>query len=170
MALLHKSFQAPPTPLTDERKAEFCALLLQHGNVATCCALVGISTTTLYRHKEKDPEFAAAFEEARERWRDTLRTEAVRRGRDGVLRDVRFQGEVVGQERVYSDRLLEVSLKANCPEHRESVHVDATIAGTVGVLLVTGTAADAAAWRDAANSRRVEASHREEDDRGGTAE
>ena len=78
---------------------------------------------------KEDPTYRARFEAACERVAQMLEDEAVRRAHDGVRRAVRYKGKVVGYEMEYSDRLLELLLKAHNPEkytERSKVNLNVT--------------------------------------------
>lgn len=98
------------------------------------CEYADVSTTQFYKWYREDAEFAAAVDEAVLVGREALEDEAVRRGKSGVRKAVYHQGEVVGYERQYSDRLLETMLKATNPEkfrENHSVAVEGKISHTV---------------------------------------
>jgi hypothetical protein len=94
-------------------------------NVQRACLLAGLSRRVAYAWKRADQAFAQAWNEALDRGADALEDEAVRRAHEGVLKPVFQNGAKVGEERVYSDRLLEVLLKAHRPwKYRENVKVE----------------------------------------------
>jgi len=98
------------------------------------CEEADVSTTQFYKWYREDKEFALEVDEAVEMGRDALEDEAVRRGKNGVRKAVYHQGEVVGYERRYSDRMLEVMLGANRPHkfrQNHAVEVQGQIAHTV---------------------------------------
>ena len=101
------------------------------------CEEADISTTQFYKWYREDKEFAAEVDEAVEVGRDALEDEAIRRGKNGVRKAVYHQGQIVGYERKYSDRMLEVMLGANRPgkfRQNHSVEVQGNIAHTVTTL------------------------------------
>lgn len=74
------------------RKQVFLAHLAGTGDVTAAAAAAGVSEPTVYRHRMKDPDFAAAFQEALEQAYVRLEAEAVRQRleaqrqlREGVL-------------------------------------------------------------------------------------
>ena len=68
-----------------------------------------------------DPDFALAWDEAVNIAADALEREAWRRAVEGFEEPVHYRGEVVGYVKKYSDRMLELLLKAHRPEkYRES--------------------------------------------------
>jgi len=99
-------------PLTEKRKAIFLAELARHGvfaraaRVASPHAATG-ACATFREEANRDPEFAAQIAEAREQADGDLLVELHRRAVEGVTEDVYGpKGDVVGQRRRMSDRLL----------------------------------------------------------------
>lgn len=86
-----------------------------HGVTATC-ELLGVNRSTFYQTRRTNKEFARMYDIALDELAEALELEARRRAVDGVDRDVYFQGAVVGQERIYSDKLLEVLMRGRMPE------------------------------------------------------
>src|ERR1700758_1550961 len=75
-------------------------------NVTESCKKAGVSRVYVYKLRMEDPEFAAQYEDAYQEARDSLQSEAFRRGRDGFEESVWYQGQEVGTVRRYSDSLL----------------------------------------------------------------
>lgn len=90
----------------------FLASLREVPVVARACEAVGIERSTAYRRREDDPEFAAAWDDAMETGIDRAEQEAFRRAVQGTDKGVWHQGVLVGSEKVYSDSLLALMLKA----------------------------------------------------------
>lgn len=91
------------------------------------CRRANVARTTVYRHRDEDAEFAAAWAEVDEVLVERMEREAYRRAVEGVHRDIFHQGTVVGEERVYSDTLLIFMLKAKRPAtYRDNVKVEHT--------------------------------------------
>lgn len=101
------------------------------------CEEAEVSTTQFYKWVREEPEFADQVEEAMLAGREGLEDEATRRGKNGYRKAVYHQGEVVGYERRYSDRLLETMLEATNPakfRKNASIEVKGQIAHTVTAL------------------------------------
>jgi hypothetical protein len=109
----------------------FLQALAATGNVAASCRASGLGRTTVYRYKEQDEAFAAAWKEALEEACDDLELEARRRGKDGVLTPVYYKGKIVGHIREYSDTLLLSQLKAHCPQLYRDRVVKQEVSGSV---------------------------------------
>jgi len=106
------------------------ALFLQHyasiGVITASARLAGISRSLHYewlKQSKKYPKYAKQFEDAREQACDRLETEMIRRGVQGW--DEPVYGKLAGKDtgsgqigtiRKYSDRMLEIALKACRPE------------------------------------------------------
>lgn len=101
--------------LTPEKKAKVVELLSQTGNLSACASAVGLRRETLYHAMHRDPEFAEQITLAREKACLEIESEMRRRGLEGITRDVYYGGEVVGQQKEYSDKLLLALAKANMP-------------------------------------------------------
>lgn len=87
--------------------------------------MTGCHVATFYLIRQREPEFAAAWEEALQIGLDRLEDEAIRRAVDGNEEPVFYQGQQVGMVRKYSDGLLTTLLKAHRPaRYRERVGVD----------------------------------------------
>jgi hypothetical protein len=100
----------------------FLAALSQSPNVSGACAAAGIERSTAYRHRDSDPAFAAAWEDAMEQSTDDLAGEAYRRARHGTEKPVFHMGARCGAVREYSDTLTIFLLKAHRPGvYRETV-------------------------------------------------
>ena len=101
---------------TTQARNKFLRFLEKTGNMNSAAAHVGITRQNVYYIMKRNPAFADKVEIARGKALGELESEAVRRGRDGVEKDVRFKGEVVGKEKQYSDGLLTKLLEASDPE------------------------------------------------------
>lgn len=103
---------------------KFLAGLAEMGVIGPACKAARVGRRTVYDHRDRDKAFAAAIALALEDYADALELEVDRRGRQGIPRDVYYQGAVVGQELEYSDGLLLAKVKAARPEKfRERVQV-----------------------------------------------
>ena len=90
-------------------KARYAAFLagLERGlSVTGAAAAANLPRGALYRWREDDPDFAAAWRMAALAGADLLEDEALRRAMEGVEKPVFYRGQQVGTVRVYNDRLL----------------------------------------------------------------
>ncbi|QII84185.1 terminase [Bordetella hinzii] len=101
----------------EQRQGIFLRALRDGQTFSRALAQAGIaSRATINAWREKDADFAAAFNEAMEHAADLLEAEARRRAVDGVDEPHFYKDEVVGHVRKYSDTLLLALLKATRPE------------------------------------------------------
>lgn len=98
------------------KKRAFLIAFAGSGNISAAAKIARIDRTLVYIWKKKDPEFAAAFEVARQLAIDTLEDEAIRRAVEGVEKPVFYGGKKVATVKEYSDTLLIFLLKGNRPE------------------------------------------------------
>jgi hypothetical protein len=111
------------------RKA-FLDALSRMANVRVACEVAGVSRATAYRTRADNQTFARQWDEAIEAACDRLEQEAWRRGVAGGERPVTVAGEKE-MVREYSDRMLEMLLKAHRPEKfRERYEVTTRVAGS----------------------------------------
>ena len=90
--------------------------LSRSGNVRWSAERAKVGRTKVYEHRNADPVFAKAWDEATDNAIDTLEQEAWRRARDGTLKPIYQGGDKVGAVREFSDVLLIFLMKANRPE------------------------------------------------------
>ena len=125
---------------TEPRKKKLIELVSAHGNKTRACAEIGISTTTLARHMERDPYYREMVEAAHMQFLGRLEDAAFERAVTGTKKDIYFQGQVVGEETVYSDKLLETLLKANSSKYQTKANNNNTliVADSGGVVDALG--------------------------------
>lgn len=113
----------------DETHAKKQAFLEAFGEHLTVTAAVkavdGISRATAYRWKKEDATFREAWDELDSEITENLEREAYRRAVEGTDKPVFHRGEKVGDIRQYSDRLLEMLLRARAPEkYRDRISIE----------------------------------------------
>ncbi len=101
---------------TDTAQQKFLTSFARNGNVTKAAKAARVDRSTPYTWRDNDPKFAEAWEVAREAAADVLEAEAFRRAVTGTNKGVYHQGVLVNTEKQYSDRLLELLLKANRPD------------------------------------------------------
>jgi hypothetical protein len=118
------------TKFTDRGRQRFLEVLRATCNVSEAARACGISRRTAYDHRDAGPDFASAWDDAEQEAADALEREAWRRGVEGVDHPIMYRGRVVARSTVYSDRLLELLLKAHRPaKYKERVSSDYRFAG-----------------------------------------
>ena len=109
------------------RKAVFLEAYKLSGTVTFASKIAGVHRATHREWMTSDSEFAKIYKEAHEDFIESLEQEAVRRARDGIKREVFYQGEVVGNMQEYSDSLLMFLMKANrAGKYRDQRSVELT--------------------------------------------
>jgi hypothetical protein len=113
-------------PFSDEywstrmKKKAFLHAVRQGQSVSRAAALVGMNRWMHYHWLKpiNDPEgeYCTAYEDARQAFATRVHLEIVRRVFVGIQQPVYRSGKIVGQRLEKSDRLLELMLKAFCPE------------------------------------------------------
>ena len=104
------------TSFTDRARKKFLKHLRETANVSRSAKAAGISRRTAYDHRRDDADFAAEWDDAVEEATDALEEEARRRALEGWGEPVYHKGEVCGAVQKYSDRMLELLLKAHRPD------------------------------------------------------
>jgi hypothetical protein len=108
--------------LTRARKNQLAFLdaFASIGTVRGAAAALGIHRRTHYKWIDTNPDYQAAFEEAREDLRDLIREEVRRRAIDGWGEPIVYRGEIARDSKgrpltitKYSDRMLELLAKAH---------------------------------------------------------
>ena len=118
--------------LTPERKALFIAELTKHGCIIRAARAASPHSEhgckkSFREERDRDPAFAEAWDLAMDTARAGIHAEIRRRAIEGVDRPIYQGGELVGTEKVYSDRLLEILARAHLPEYREKIELDQTL-------------------------------------------
>lgn len=85
-------------------------------NVSAAARAAGVTRQAAYLHRQADPEFAAAWDDAVDQSTDELVGEMYRRAKDGVREPVFFMGDVCGHKQKYSDTLAIFLAKAHRPD------------------------------------------------------
>lgn len=88
---------------TQRTRARVLALFAVSGRIDQACESVGVERTSHYRWLKKYPDYATAFEQAREEAADLLEAEAWRRAREGVQEPV-FNGGKRAADFVYDEK------------------------------------------------------------------
>lgn len=107
----------------DDEAERFLKALALSGNITRAAREAGVKRRAMLALQTADPEFAMRMREACDEAIDLLEAEARRRALDGVEEPIIRGGEFLRQDdgsiaviRRYSDRLLELLLKAHRPE------------------------------------------------------
>jgi hypothetical protein len=117
--------------ITSRRRATFLAALLETGAVTKAARASGIGRSSWYDLKERDPEFAALWDDADAEFMDDVEAEAFKRAREGETKSLPYV-EVNGDDRetkfykinTKSDRLLELCLKSRHPAYKPTKAIE----------------------------------------------
>ena len=110
---------------TDAKKAKFLTAFESELTVSAACAQVNVGRTTVYRWRKEDAAFAEAWDQLDEQITDQLEREAYRRAVEGTEEPIFHRGQQVGSVKKYSDRMLEMLLRARKPEkYRDRVSIE----------------------------------------------
>lgn len=104
------------TKRTDARERAFLDALRATCNVSEAAKLAGAGRRTVYEWRDADDVFRAEWDDAEQEAADRLEREAWRRAVEGTDKPVTFQGVITASYKEYSDRMLELLLKAHRPE------------------------------------------------------
>ncbi len=134
--------------LSLRKQSKFLDILAQTGKVAASARAVGFSSTAyLHKLRREDEDFAEAWGEAVDAAGDVLEEEAIRRANEGIIEEIYYKGEVVGERLLYSDQLLMFLLRGNNPgKYNQGGAGGAQINVKFGVAVLPMTAASEADW------------------------
>ena len=98
-----------------KKQTDFIVKLSEFVSVSRACRLAKIPRATIFRWLNNDIAFKKQYANACEAALQRLEDEAVRRGFEGLLKPVYYQGKKIGTIREFSDTLLMALLKAKAP-------------------------------------------------------
>ncbi len=101
--------------ITAIKKAAFLKSYSENGNITRSAALTQIERQSHYRWLKEDQVYQDAFYISQLQYADNLEAEARRRAHEGYEEAVYYKGDIVGQQRKFSDTLLIFLLKAAKP-------------------------------------------------------
>lgn len=105
------------TPLTTIQKSDFLQKLRSRmGHIAKAAQAAKVSRSTIYNHRNTDPDFKAAWDDVIDEICDDAEAELHRRAVKGVLEPIYYKGKKVGSIRKFSDSGLQFLLRAKRPE------------------------------------------------------
>ena len=90
---------------TKKRREAFISALAETANVRLSCERVKLSTATAYELRRRDPEFAAAWQNALAEGVRQLEMKLLERAINGDLKPVFHSGKQCGEVREYPDRV-----------------------------------------------------------------
>lgn len=126
------------TTLTPIVQQAVLAALAVSGNITQVCEELRVNRAMVSQLRQEDEEFAKGWKKAMDQAVDGWEAEAARRAFSGFERKVYNQGELVGTQTEYSDRLAELLLKGRRREYAvQRIESNNTNTSTVTGALVT---------------------------------
>lgn len=104
------------TKLTKARRKTFLRHLGRTRNVSSASQACGVSTSILYKLRQKSKAFARDWDNALESYKEVIEQAMHDRAIEGVDEPVFYRGQVVGHIKRFSDVLLLARAKAYIPE------------------------------------------------------
>lgn len=126
-------------------KKLFLEEYVKHGRMGTSASAAGVTSSTVRKHLELDPEFAEACLEAEDTYRSRLiehHQNLVFEGQTKTTYD--RMGNVVSEEKIYPIRLIELELKKHDEGYRDKREVSLSVSG--GVLVAPAEAKSVEDW------------------------
>lgn len=99
------------------------------GMVKQACSAAKVSVGAYYKWLANDSLFIEAFERSKANTLPILEEEMIRRGLHGYLEPVYYQGELVGEVRKYSDKLLKDRIARLDPRYKDGSQTNIGIQG-----------------------------------------
>ena len=124
----------------DAAKSMSLEMFAKTGRISDAAMIAGVSVTTVRDHLNRDQDFSAAWEIARQQYCDHVTALVEKRGFEGIEEPIlggKYKDEVVAHKRVFSDSLAMMHAKRYVPEYREKQQLDMTVTG--GVLAVASS-------------------------------
>lgn len=111
---------------------EFLTHISNGMSFQAACEMIGKSRSSMYKWVKNDTEFAGEVELAFAAANDRVHDEVWRRGVRGIRKAVWNAGKIVGYERIYSDRMLELRARRT-PEYAALNNQKLSVEGNVSV-------------------------------------
>ncbi len=146
--------------VSKKKQKKFLEILARTNNITLSAKAVGYADTTyLRRLKKQDKDFAERWEMAQFAATDMLLDEARRRALEGVVEEIYYKGEVVGEKLVYSDSLIMFLIRGQHPDkYGLGVGKGGGTQINFGVAILPMQAANEQAWEE----RTIEMHERQE--------
>jgi hypothetical protein len=123
--------------MSDEEKLIALESCARTGRRASAAEAAGVTAKTLTANLEDDPDFAVAWEEALNEYRDYLRSKVEQRALEGTLEPIiggKDRDVVVAHVRRYETQLTMMHARAYVSDYAEKQQVEHS--GTTGLLVV----------------------------------
>lgn len=129
---------APAAKFDDQAKAIYLNVLRKTGLKVRSAKAAGVTLTTVQRHIDNDPGFAAAREEALAEYADLIQQHAFKLSVQGVKEPIvggKDKDQIVAHKEVYATNILAMEMRRTNPEYKERQEIDLNQKGG-GVLVV----------------------------------
>lgn len=149
-----------PTKFDEAAKQRALLALSVFGTVTKACQAAGVCLQTILNHRKKDKEFAQAWEEAKQIFKDQLEMKAYELAVEGIPMPIiggKDRDEIITWVKKYEPRLIELILKRHIEDYRDQSKVDHNVSG--GVLVVNARPSQEEFLRraeEAANQRAID--------------
>jgi hypothetical protein len=130
-----KRIQASKLKFDDTQKSIYLNVLAKTGRKNQAAQAAGVCTTQVLRHRDNDPDFELAFQEAMGKYHDKVHTLAYKL-MDGIKEPIvggKDKDQIVAYKLVHATNLLAMEMRRVNPEYKERAEVEHTGGG--GVLL-----------------------------------
>lgn len=129
--MLERERELEKRPVTPMRIKRFIEAIRTGSEPPEAAEFAGVKLGHMRSLRRTDANMAAMWTQAEDESGDHLVQEARRRAIDGWEEPIVYRGEVIGHKRVYSDRLLELLLKARVPAFADTKKLE--ISGQVSL-------------------------------------
>jgi hypothetical protein len=123
----------PAQKFDDAAKRRALAIIEAGGTLTDAARAAGVRRQAIHYHRARDPAFAQAVEDARQRLLERLEAEAVRRATEGYWEVTQHPDGTTTRKLKVSDTLLLALLKKHDPQGFgvDRVQVDASVTGRI---------------------------------------
>ena len=137
--------------ISKKKQSAFLEALAICGRVDESSYAVGYKNATyLYRMRAEDEDFREAWDMALQHAGHSILDRAVEMARDGLVKEIRYTGEVVGHETKHSEKLIMFLLKGLMPEKFGNTYSTGGLNLNFGVAVLPVQAPNEGAWEERA--------------------
>ncbi|HNQ98351.1 MAG TPA: hypothetical protein PKN52_00045 [Trueperaceae bacterium] len=139
----------------DRAKNIFLEKYAECGLMYVSARAAGVTPPTVTSHVENDPDFAAAFQDAKDAYRDRVMAHAYKLSIEGVEEPIiggKDKDEVVAYKKVYATNILAMEMRRVNPDYKD--RADVNLSGNVGGVLVVPARLSVEEWTKAAAEYR----------------
>jgi hypothetical protein len=138
--------------VSKKKQRAFLEALAITGKVNDSAYVVGYKNPSfLYKLRNEDEDFREAWDLALQDAGHSILDHAVTMARDGVVKEIRYRGAVIGHETQYSERLIMFLLKGLMPEKFANNRTEGGLNVNFGVAVLPVQAPNEGAWEERAS-------------------